>query len=84
MIGVDNALPKSVREAVTDNALTPDLETQVNSVERAISVAASLATTYLELGWTVELSARGCHVPAGMGRQHEARVGRALKAAVEA
>ena len=32
VIGVDNALPAKVREAVTDNALTPDLEAQVSSV----------------------------------------------------
>jgi hypothetical protein len=29
-------------------------------------------------GWTVELAARGCHVPAGAGRAHELRIGRAL------
>jgi uncharacterized protein (DUF58 family) len=78
VIGVDNALPKSVREAVTDSALTPDTEAQVNSVEKAISVAASLASSYLEVGWTVELCARGLHVPAGMGRMHEAKLLRAL------
>jgi len=77
-IGVDNALPKAVREAVDDGALTPAAEAQVSAVERAISVAASLAAAYLEVGWTVELVARGCHVPPGMGRQHEARIGRAL------
>lgn len=78
VIGVDNALPAAVREAVQDNALTPAFEVQVNAVERAISVAASLAATYLEIGWTVELSARGCHVPAGTGRMHEAKIGREL------
>ena len=78
IIGVDNALPRAVREAVGDGALTPAAEAQVFAVERAISVAASLATAYLEVGWTVELAARGCHIPAGMGRQHEARIGRAL------
>jgi uncharacterized protein (DUF58 family) len=78
VIGVDNALPPAVREAVDDGALTPSDQAQVSAVERAISVAASLAAAYLEVGWTVELSARGCHVPAGSGRQHEARIGRAL------
>ena len=78
VIGVDNALPKAVREAVTDGALTPDLEAQVSSVERAISVAASLASSYLEVGWTVELCARGLHVPAGVGRMHEVKLLRAL------
>ncbi len=78
IIGVDNALPDAVRDAVGDGALTPAAEAQVAAVERAISVAASLATTYLEAGWTVELAARGCHVPPGNGRMHEARIGRAL------
>jgi uncharacterized protein (DUF58 family) len=79
VIGVDNALPQAAREAVDDGgALTPAQEAQVSAVERAISVAASLAAAYLEVGWTVELAARGCHVPAGAGRPHEARIGRAL------
>jgi uncharacterized protein (DUF58 family) len=78
VIGVDNALPDAVRDAVTDGALTPAVETQVAAVERAISVAASLAAVYLESGWTVELCARDCHVPGGQGRIHEARIARAL------
>ncbi|HEY0195339.1 MAG TPA: DUF58 domain-containing protein [Kofleriaceae bacterium] len=78
VIGVDNALPDRVRDAVTDGALVPAVEVQVAGVERAISVAASLAAAYLEVGWTVELCARGCHVPAGQGRMHEARIGKAL------
>src|SRR5262249_25437903 len=78
VIGVDNALPDAVREAIADAAVTPALEAQITAVERAISTAASLAATYLESGWTVELAARGCHVPAGAGRMHEARVAKAL------
>jgi uncharacterized protein (DUF58 family) len=82
VIGVDNALPQAVREAadevVDGAALTPAVEAQVSAVERAIGVAASLASAYLEVGWTVELVARGCHVPAGTGRHHEARIARAL------
>jgi uncharacterized protein (DUF58 family) len=78
VIGVDNALPEAVREAVTDGALTPADESQVSAVERAISVAASLAASYLEVGWTVELCARGLHVPSGVGRIHEAKIARAL------
>ena len=65
-------------DAVTDGALTPALEAQVSAVERAISIAASLAAVYLEVGWTVELAARGTHVPPGIGRIHEARIARAL------
>ncbi|MBS1120875.1 MAG: hypothetical protein H6Q90_3103 [Deltaproteobacteria bacterium] len=78
VIGVDNALPEAVREAVQDGGLTPAFEAQVSSIERAISVAASLASSYLEVGWSVELCARGCHIPSGLGRQHEAKIGRAL------
>ena len=78
VIGVDNALPEAVREAVTDGALTAAQETQVSATERAISVAASLAASYLEVGWTVELCARGLHVPSGVGRSHEAKIARAL------
>lgn len=93
-IGVDNALPADVRDALAggsdDDAgppgpwsrglggLVPAHEAQVGAVERAISVAASLAAAYLEAGWTVELVARGCHVPAGAGPMHEARISRAL------
>ncbi len=78
VIGVDNALPEGVRDAVKDGALTPADEAAVSAIERAISVAASLAASYLEVGWTVELCARGMHVPAGAGRVHEAKVARAL------
>ncbi len=82
VIGVDNAFSdavcNAVRDAVGDGALTPAIEAQVAAVERAISVAASLAAVYLEAGWTVELCARGCHIPAGHGRIHEARIARAL------
>jgi uncharacterized protein (DUF58 family) len=78
VIGVDNALPDAVRDALADGALTPAMEAAVAAVERAISVAASLSATYLEAGWTVELCARDCHIPAGSGRIHDARLARAL------
>ena len=78
VIGVDTALPADVREAITDGALTPAAEAQVAAIERAISVAASLAAAYLEVNWTVELVARGAHVPAGIGRMHEAKIMRTL------
>jgi uncharacterized protein (DUF58 family) len=78
VIGVDNALPADVREAHGDGALTPAQEALVTAVERAISVAASLAAVYLEVGWSVELCARGAHVPPGQGRMHEAKIARAL------
>jgi uncharacterized protein (DUF58 family) len=78
IVAVDNALPASVREAITDAAMTPAAEAQVAAVERAISVAASLCAAYLEVGWTVELVARATHVPAGVGRMHEAKLMRTL------
>lgn len=78
VIGVDNALPDAVREAIDDAALSPAAEAQVAALERAISVAASLAHAYLEVGWTVELCARGLHVPAGNGRLHDSKIARAL------
>ena len=94
VIAVDNALPSQIREAVAANAtdelapvgpwsngfgaMTPAFQEQVSAVERAISIAASLAAAYLEVGWTVELVARGAHVAGGMGRQHEARIGTVL------
>jgi len=77
-IAVDNALPDDVRHAIEDGAVTPAFEAQISAVERAISIAASLANAYLEAGWTVEVAARGTHVAAGTGRMHEARIARAL------
>jgi uncharacterized protein (DUF58 family) len=77
-IAVDNALPELVREAVADGVLLPAQEAQVAAVERAISVASSLAASYLQAGWTVELAARGVHVRAGSGRMHEAKIAREL------
>ena len=78
VICVDNALPDAVRDAVIDGVLTPTQQLQVSAVERAISIAASLASAYLESGWSVELASRGAHVPAGLGRMHEAKISRAL------
>ncbi|MFT3693141.1 MAG: DUF58 domain-containing protein [Kofleriaceae bacterium] len=94
VIAVDNSLPLDVREAIAANsvdetapvgpwsngfgATTPAMEEQVAAVERAISIAASLAAAYLEVGWSVELVARGAHVPSGLGRAHEAKISRAL------
>jgi uncharacterized protein (DUF58 family) len=77
-IAVDNALPQDVRDAIADGAVTPQYEAQLSAVERAISIAASLAAVYLESGWTVELVARGLHVAPGTGRMHEARIAREL------
>lgn len=64
--------------AITSGDTDPAIDARLAAVERAISIAASLAATYLEAGWTVELAARGCHVPGGTGRLHEAKIGKAL------
>ena len=93
VIAVDNALPDAAREAIVDGspagatigpwspgagALVPAHDTMTSAIERAISTAAGLATAYLAAGWTVELVARGAHVPPGTGRMHEARIARTL------
>jgi uncharacterized protein (DUF58 family) len=93
-IAVDNALPEDVRGAVAAGSekasapvgpwstgvgtLTPAHDAQVTAVERAISIAASVAAAYLEVGWTVEVVARGSSVAPGTGRMHEAKIARAL------
>jgi hypothetical protein len=38
----------------------------------------SLAAAYIESNWSVELVARGCHVPAGQGRAHAGKLAHAL------
>lgn len=48
------------------------------AMERAISAAASMATAYLNRGYAVELIARGCRVPFGMGAVHVTRILEAL------
>ncbi|MGE0870504.1 MAG: DUF58 domain-containing protein [Kofleriaceae bacterium] len=78
VIGVDNALPGQARDEHARGAVSAQSEAQIAAVERAISVAASLAASYLEVGWMVELCARGSHVPSGTGRIHEARLLRTL------
>lgn len=88
VIAVDTAVPDDVRAAAdrrgspfredADDAVPQPARATIAAVERAISVAAGLASMYLELGWTVELAARGCRVPPGTGPAHEARISRAL------
>jgi uncharacterized protein (DUF58 family) len=77
-IAVDNALPAATRQAIADDRLTPALQRDVDALERAISVAASLAVSYLGSGWQVAIVARGGAVPAGTGRAHEVRILRFL------
>ncbi|MGE0548900.1 MAG: DUF58 domain-containing protein [Kofleriaceae bacterium] len=81
VIAVDNALPRQVLDELArapHAQRSAQSEAQIAAAERAISVAASLATSYFEVGWHVELCARDCHVPSGTGRIHEARLLRTL------
>ena len=71
---VDNALPAAVLAALEDGAAPPEAD----ALERAISVAASLALAYLDAGWSVELIARGAHVQSSAGKPHIARILREL------
>jgi uncharacterized protein (DUF58 family) len=63
---VDNALP--------DGASPSDEE----ALERAVSMAASLAASYLGRGYAVRLLARGALVPSGVGPPQLTRILRAL------
>jgi len=74
VVAVDNALPADVRAAIGDGLDPPEAE----ALERAISLAASLASAYLEGGWSVALVARGAWVPASAGRPQLARILREL------
>ena len=72
---------ESVREAAIhlDNTLAPDASAADDArLEKAISLAASLATTYIGRGYTVSLLARGDAVPAGSGAAHLTRILRML------
>jgi uncharacterized protein (DUF58 family) len=75
---VDNALPDATLAAARADAIDAAVQAELDALERAISRAASLATAYLEAGWSVHLVARGEEVPAGSGRPQLARVLRAL------
>lgn len=61
-IVVDNALPMGAGPALVD------------ALEEAVSLAASLANTYISRGYTVSVVARGGHVPLGAGPNHLVRV----------
>ena len=78
VIAVDNALPPAVVKALAaDQPLRAD-EAIVDAFERAITMAASLTSAYLEAGWAVELVARGAHVPMSAGKPQLTRVLREL------
>jgi uncharacterized protein (DUF58 family) len=73
-IAVDNALPEATRVAIADDRVTPALQLELDALERAVSLAASLACAYLAVGWQVTVVARGGSVPAGASRTHEVRI----------
>lgn len=64
---------------LVDNALPQDADREHHdALEQAVSLAASLATTYVKIGYQVRLVARGELVPFGAGPSHLLRVLRAL------
>lgn len=71
---VDNAVPAT--SSGSDGAALA--KEHALAIERAISACAGLATAYLGRGWSVELIARGAHVPTAQGRPHLTRILRAL------
>jgi uncharacterized protein (DUF58 family) len=73
-VAIDNALPDDVLAAIEDGANPPEAD----ALERAVSLAASLALSYLDAGWAVELVARGAHVPSSAGKPQQARILREL------
>ncbi|HPH65916.1 MAG TPA: DUF58 domain-containing protein [Kofleriaceae bacterium] len=75
---LDNGLPEEVRLAAADHTLTPAEQAMWFALERAVATVHSLAAAYIESNWSVELIARGCHVPAGQGRAHAGKLARAL------
>jgi len=75
---VDNALPTAVRESLASGEPDTFARTADDALERAISVAASLSSSYLDAGWSVELVGRGLHVPSASGRTQQARILREL------
>jgi uncharacterized protein (DUF58 family) len=74
VVCVDNALPAAIRTAVMDGLAPPE----VDALERAISVAASLCAAYLDAGWSVALVARGAQVPSSAGKAQLTRILRTL------
>lgn len=75
---LDNGLPETVRLASAELALSPTEQHQWFALERAVATVHSLAASYIESNWSVELIARGCHVPGGQGRAHAAKIAQAL------
>ena len=72
---------ESVREAAIhlDNTLpAKPMAAEEEALERAVSMAASLAAHYIGRGFAVRVVARGEHVPPGAGPAHLTRILRAL------
>ncbi len=64
---------------LVDNALPAEpTEREEDALERAISLAASLAAHYLNLHYAVRLVARGAQVPSGGGAAHLTKILRTL------
>ncbi len=78
VVVLDNALPDDVLAAANADDVEPADQELLDAFERAVSLAASLASAYLEAGWSVQLVARGEDVAMGAGRPQLARILRAL------
>lgn len=77
------AAPRASTEANdganTDASAGANADTGADAaMERAISAAASMATAYLNRSYAVEIIARGCRVPFGMGPAQVTRILEAL------
>ncbi len=78
VIAVDNALPPAVVAALAaDQPLRADDEI-ADAFERAVTMTASLASSYLAAGWAVALVARGAAVPMSAGKPQLTRILREL------
>jgi len=77
-IVVDNAVPVAVVRALAAGERLRADAPVAEALERAVSMAASHASAYLEAGWAVAVTARGLEVPLGRGRVQLAKILRAL------
>lgn len=78
VVVIDNALPAETLAAIQADDVDAETQGRLDGLERAVSLAASLAAAYLELGWSVQVVARGDEVPLGNGRAQLSRVLRML------
>jgi uncharacterized protein (DUF58 family) len=73
---IDNALPLAGRNERKGSAAPS--EAHAEAFERAISLCASLAATYISMNYAVRLVARDCHLPFSVGQAQLTRIFKAL------